>query len=98
MWLRMAVSKFYPNPFDPFLGDNCQTFKFRNNLGNCQYFAEILHTGRAAIFMKHIKGDFSLNAWAQSPRVYLVGGTEAKINLFSEYGYVAYHLTRNVLH
>ena len=28
--------------------------------------------------------------WAQSPRVYLVGGTEAKMNLFSEYGYAAY--------
>ena len=32
--------------------------------------------------------DFSLNVWARSPRVYLVGGTEAKMNLFSEYGYI----------
>ena len=48
--------------------------------------------------MKHIKGHLNLNAWARSPRVYLVGGTKAKINLSSEYGYVAYYLTRNVLH
>ena len=45
-------------------------------------FAEITHAGRAAIDMKHIKGDFSLNAWVPSPRVDLGCGTEAKINLF----------------
>ena len=45
-------------------------------------FAEILHAGRATIDMKHIKGDFSLNAWVRSPRVNIGGGTEAKINLF----------------
>ena len=45
-------------------------------------FAEISHAGRAAIDMKHIKGDFCLNAWVLSPRVNIGGGTEAKINLF----------------
>ena len=55
-------------------------------------FAEILHADRAAIDIKHIKGDFSLNAWVRSPRVTIGGGTEAKINLFSEYGHVAYQI------
>ena len=45
-------------------------------------FAEILHAGRAAIDMKHIKGDFSLNARVRSPRVNLRGGTEAKFFFF----------------
>ena len=48
-------------------------------------FAEILHAGRAAIDMKHIKGDFRLNAWARSPRVNVGGGIQAKINLYLEY-------------
>ena len=52
-------------------------------------FTEILHAGRAAIDMKHIKGDFSLNAWVRSPRVNLGGWTEAKINVvFFGYGHV----------
>ena len=45
-------------------------------------FAEISHAGRAAIDMKHIKGDFSLNTWVPSSRLDLGGWTEAKINLF----------------
>ena len=32
-------------------------------------FAEILHVGRAAIDMKHIKRDFSLKAWVRAPGV-----------------------------
>ena len=32
--------------------------------------------------MKHIKQDFSLKAWVQSPGVDLGGGTKAKIKLF----------------
>ena len=60
----MAVSKFYSIPFDPTLGVKGQTFKFQNSKAIVNIFAEILHTGRAAIFMKHIKGDFSLNALA----------------------------------
>ena len=42
--------------------------------------------------MKHIKQDFSLKAWVQSPRVDLGGGAKAKIKLFSEYGHVAYQI------
>ena len=41
------------------------------------FFAEILHAGRAAIDMKHIKRDFSLNAWVRAPGVVLGGGAEA---------------------
>ena len=40
-------------------------------------FAEILHAGRAAIAMKHIKQDFSLKAWVLT---------------FSENGNVAYQI------
>ena len=32
--------------------------------------------------MKHIKQDFSLKAWVQSPGVDLGGGAKAKIKLF----------------
>ena len=45
-------------------------------------FAEILHAGRAAIDMKHIKQDFSLKAWVRVCWVDLWGGAEAKIKLF----------------
>ena len=34
---------------------------------NVNIFGEILHAGRGAIDMKHIKQDFSLKAWGQSP-------------------------------
>ena len=46
------------------------------------FFAEILHVGKAAIDMKHIKRDFSLKAWVQAPGVDFWGGAEAKIKLF----------------
>ena len=88
MWLRMAVSKLYPTPFDPTLGAKVKYLNFVITKAVVNIFAEILQEGRAAIFM--IIWDFSLNAWARSPRVYLVGGTETKMNLLSEYGYVAY--------
>ena len=45
-------------------------------------FAEILHTGRAAIDMKHIKRDFSLKAWVRACWVDLGGWAEVKIKLF----------------
>ena len=45
-------------------------------------FAEILHTGRAAIDMKHIKRNFSLKAWVQAWLVDLGDGAEVKIKLF----------------
>ena len=38
------------------------------------FFAEILHAGRAAIDMKHIKRDFSLKAWVPVGWVNLGGG------------------------
>ena len=45
-------------------------------------FAEILHAGRAAIDMKHIKRDFSLKALVRARLVDLGGGADAKIKLF----------------
>ena len=45
-------------------------------------FAEILHAGRAAIDMKHIKRDFSLKAWVGARWVDLGGEPDAKIKLF----------------
>ena len=47
-------------------------------------FAEILHTGRAAIDMKHVKWDFILKAWVRALWVDLGGGAEAKIKLFQK--------------
>ena len=47
-----------------------------------KFFAEILHTGRAAIDMKHIKRDFSLKAWVRACWVDLGAGAEVKIKLF----------------
>ena len=55
-------------------------------------FAEILHTGRAAIDMKHIKRDSSLKAWVRAYWEDLGGGAEVKIKFFSEYGHVAYQI------
>ena len=46
------------------------------------YFAEILHTGKAAIDMKHIKQDFSFKALVRACWVDLGGGAEVKIKLF----------------
>ena len=46
------------------------------------FFAEIMHTGRAAIDMKHIKRDFSLKAWVRACWVDLGVGAEVKIKLF----------------
>ena len=46
------------------------------------FFAEILHTGRAAIDMKHIKQDFSFKAWVGACWMDLGGGAEVKIKLF----------------
>ena len=56
------------------------------------FFVEILHAGRAAIDMKHIKRDFNLKAWVPAPGVDLGGGAEAKNKTFSEYGHVAYQI------
>ena len=50
-----------------------------------------MHTGRAAIDMKHIKRDFSLKAWVRACWVDLGGGAEVKI-FFSEYGHVVYQI------
>ena len=55
-------------------------------------FAEILHTGRAAIDMKHIKRDLGLKAWVRACWMDLGGGAEVKIIFFSEYGHVAYQI------
>ena len=88
MWLRMAVSKLYPTPFDPTLGVKGQIFKFRNNKSMSIFLLKFC-TQAEQQYLCNIR-DFSLNAWARSPMVYLVGGTAARMNLFSEYGYVAY--------
>ena len=53
MWLRMAVSKLYPTPFDPTLGVKVKYLNFVITKAVVNIFAEILHAGRAAIFMKH---------------------------------------------
>ena len=44
--------------------------------------ADVLHAGRAAIDMKHIKRDYSLKALVRAHWVDLGGGAEAKIKPF----------------
>ena len=75
--------QFNPIPIDP-------TFVVTKAVVNV--FAEFLHSDRAAIDMEHIKQDFSLKVWVQSPWVDFGGGVEAKINLFLEYGQVAFQI------
>ena len=45
-------------------------------------FAEILHAGREAVDMKHIKRDFRFKAWVLAPGVDLGGGAKAKFFFF----------------
>ena len=57
------MSKFNPK------GSTVKYLNFAMTKAVVNIFAEILHAGREAIDMKHIKQDFSLNAWVQSPGV-----------------------------
>ena len=45
--------------------------------------------------MKQIKQDFSLKAWGPAPWVNLAGRADANIQLFLEYGHVAYQIKGN---
>ena len=54
----MAVSKFYPTSFDPPKGSKVKYFNFAITKAIVNIFAEILHEGRAAIDIKHIKRNF----------------------------------------
>ena len=80
--ISMAVSKFYPTPSTPPKGPKVKYSNFPITKAIINIFAEILHTGRAAISMKHIKRDFSLKAWVRACWVDLGGGAEVKINFF----------------
>ena len=60
----MAVSKFYLTPLTPPKRSKVKLRHFVN------IFAEILHEGRAAIYMKLIRWDFSLKAWVRAPWVH----------------------------
>ena len=75
----MAVSKFYPPPLTPPKGSKVKYLNFAITKAIVNIFAEILHTGRAAIDMKR---DFSLKACVRAHLVDLRGGTESKIRLF----------------
>ena len=78
----MAVSKFTPPPLTPPKGSKVKYLNFAITKAIVNIFAEILHTGRAAIDMKHIKRDFSLKAWVRACWVDLGGGVEVKIKLY----------------
>ena len=78
----MAVSKFTPPPLTPPKGSKVKYFNFAITWAIVNIFAEILHAGRAAIDMKHIKRNYSLEAWVGARWVDLRGGAEAKIKLF----------------
>ena len=78
----MAVSKFYSTPLTPPKGSKAKYFNFATTKAIVNIFAEILHAGRAAIGMKHIKRIFSLKALVRVCWVDLGGRAEAKIKLF----------------
>ena len=67
-------------------GSKVKYFNFSITEAIVDIFAEILHAGRAAIDMKHIKQDFSLKAWVVFPDhthlLFFGGGAEAKNKLF----------------
>ena len=50
------------------------------------FFAEILHTGRAAIDMKDSKRDFSLKSWIRVSGMDLGVGLRPKLNFFQHIG------------
>ena len=53
------------NKFDPTLkGSKVKYLNFAITKAIVNILAEILHAGRSAIDMKHIKRDYSLKAWA----------------------------------
>ena len=87
-WLQSACRKvwqcqsFTPPPLTPPKGSKVKYLNFAITKAIINIFAEILHAGRVAIDMKHIKRDFSLKAWVRAPWVDLGGGAEAKIKLF----------------
>ena len=64
------------------MGSKVKYLKFAITKAIVNIFVEMLHAGRAAIDMKHIKRDNSLKAWVQAQWVDLGGGAEAKIKLF----------------
>ena len=72
--------KILPHPFDPPKGSKVKYLIFLITKTVVNFFAEIMHAGRAAIDMKHIKWDFSLKAWVRSPGVDL--GVRPKLNFF----------------
>ena len=64
------------------MGSKVKYLNFRISKAVVNIFGEILHAGRVAIDMKHIKRDFSLKVWARSPVVDFGGGAQDKINFF----------------
>ena len=69
--------KNFPQPLRAYRWSQRSNIKFSLNI-----FIEILHAGREAIDMKHIKQDYSLKPWVQSPGVDLGGGAEVIIKFF----------------
>ena len=66
--------KVLPHPLRLHLrGQKVKYFNFAITKAIVYIFAEILHAGRAAINMKHIKRDLSLKAWVHVRLVVLRG-------------------------
>ena len=68
--------------FDPTQGVKGQISKFRITKAVVNISAKILHAGRGAIDMKHIKRDFRLKAFIRSPGVDLGVGLRPKLIFF----------------
>ena len=58
------------------------------NFAAVNILTKLLHASRETIYMKHIKQNFSLKAWVQSPGLTSGEGQRQKNLLFSEYGHV----------
>ena len=94
----MAVSKFYPTPLTSPKGSKVKYLNFaitKEVVNFFFFFAEILHAGREAIDMKHIKQDFCLKPRVRFPGVDLGGVTEAKFFLNMIMLHIKLKLTRH---
>ena len=85
----MTVSKFYPFPSTPTKGSKVNCLNFAVTKAVVKSFAEILHAGKTAIDMKHIKQDLNLKAWVRAP-----GGFSgwSRGQFFPLYVHVAYQI------
>ena len=72
-------------PLIPHKGSKVKHLNFAITKAVVNIFAEILHAGRKAIDLKHIKRDFILKAWVRSLGIDLRVGPMPKLNFFGKW-------------